>query len=196
MANARKCDRCGEFYDPFQMTGMICKFENPRFQTSNDIREGVIGKLMFDCDPDAFVDLCPTCSEMFENFMCGSEPATTEKLMKENAKLWTDNAVMKKNLEMLEKRLETRYEDILFDEVMDSLGLKDEDEMCAYLIEKTKEGIMEAVEDEDAEKIKSDMVDILRHALFGKRGGDRIKFDTVRYSDLRPERQDPSDTES
>ena len=74
MANARKCDRCEKCFDPINMTGMSCRFRNPIFQTSNDIREGVVGKLMVNDTPDAWVDLCPECAEMFEAFMCGAEP--------------------------------------------------------------------------------------------------------------------------
>lgn len=72
MANARKCDRCGKCFDPLHMDGMMCRFRNPVFQTSNDIREGVAGKMMLN-DPDGFVDLCPECAEMFDAFMCGCD---------------------------------------------------------------------------------------------------------------------------
>lgn len=75
MANARKCDRCGKFYDPFHMEGMTCRFKNPMFQNSNDIAEGLIGKLMMNTSPDAYVDLCPGCAELFETFMCMGEPS-------------------------------------------------------------------------------------------------------------------------
>lgn len=69
MANARKCDRCGKCFDPLHnMEGMMCRFRNPVFQNSNDIREGVVGKSMLN-EPDAFVDLCPECAEMFDAFM-------------------------------------------------------------------------------------------------------------------------------
>ena len=74
MANARKCDRCEKCFDPINMAGMSCRFRNPIFQTSNDIREGVVGKLMVNDTPDVWVDLCPECAEMFEAFMCGAEP--------------------------------------------------------------------------------------------------------------------------
>lgn len=72
MANARKCDRCGKCFDPLHMAGMMCRFRNPVFQNSNDIREGVVGKMMLN-DPDGFVDLCPECAEMFDAFMCGCD---------------------------------------------------------------------------------------------------------------------------
>lgn len=72
MANAKKCDRCEKCFDPLHMSGMMCRFKNPFFQNSNDIREGVIGKFMLS-DPDAYVDLCPECAEMFEAFMCFSD---------------------------------------------------------------------------------------------------------------------------
>ena len=71
MANAKKCDRCEKCFDPYEIKGMICRFRNPMFQTANNIREGVIGKLMVNDTPDAYVDLCPECAEMFETFMCG-----------------------------------------------------------------------------------------------------------------------------
>ena len=73
MAIAKKCDRCGKCFDPFHMEGMMCRFRNPIFQNSNDIREGVIGKSMLN-EPDAFIDLCPECAEMFDNFMRNDEP--------------------------------------------------------------------------------------------------------------------------
>lgn len=80
MANAKQCDRCGKFFDPYKMNGMSCKFQNPLFQTSNDIREGVVGKLMINGSPDIYVDLCPECAELFEAFMCCCDiPKENEK---------------------------------------------------------------------------------------------------------------------
>lgn len=74
MANARKCDRCGRFFDPFEFEGSCCKFRNPVFQTAKDIREGRIGTLMNSKSPDIFIDLCPDCAERFDRFMCGVDP--------------------------------------------------------------------------------------------------------------------------
>lgn len=77
MASARKCDRCERCFDPAKMTGMACRLRNPYFQTANDAREGVIGKLMLNGkgdNLDTYLDLCPECAEMFEAFMCGAEP--------------------------------------------------------------------------------------------------------------------------
>ena len=73
MANAKRCDRCQRFFYPFEMDGVCCRFRNPVFQTENDIREGVIGRLMMNDSPDAYVDLCPDCAEQFEAFMCGAD---------------------------------------------------------------------------------------------------------------------------
>ena len=83
MANARKCDRCEKCFDPFGMKGMSCRFRNPVFQTSNDIREGVVGRLMVNDSSEAWIDLCPDCAEMFEAFMCGGEPPAKPKPEKE-----------------------------------------------------------------------------------------------------------------
>ena len=79
MANARKCDRCGVCFDPFEMEGMSCRFENPMFQNSHDIEEGVVGKLLINASPDNYIDLCPECAEMFEAFFSGCDlPADSE----------------------------------------------------------------------------------------------------------------------
>ena len=56
MADAKKCDRCGSFYD-------ITYFEDTLY--ANELTLCKVGKRMYD------VELCPECSEEFDNFMSG-----------------------------------------------------------------------------------------------------------------------------
>ena len=73
MANARKCDRCGKCYDPFgQGTCQMTRFSNPIFQSSLDIRSNKVGFRLVEDKPDAFVDLCPDCTDDFILFMKGN----------------------------------------------------------------------------------------------------------------------------
>ena len=58
MANAKKCDRCGVFYEP---TGKRDEETHPYVLG----RTGRIG--YFD---DMLVDLCPSCEEELKKFMC------------------------------------------------------------------------------------------------------------------------------
>jgi len=67
---ARKCDRCGVCFDPFEEDGVMAEFKNPIFRTRDDIRDHKIGmKLMPDEQTDAYVDLCPECTKKFIDFM-------------------------------------------------------------------------------------------------------------------------------
>ena len=70
MANAKKCNRCERCFDPLKMEGMMCRFSNPIFQSSDDIRANRVGARLINDSPDAYVDLCPECAEMHEAFMC------------------------------------------------------------------------------------------------------------------------------
>lgn len=75
MSLARKCNRCGAFFDPLDTEGRMARFCNPIFQTSNDIREQVRGAILFEeAGPEGIIDLCPNCSELFREFM---NPALT-----------------------------------------------------------------------------------------------------------------------
>lgn len=70
MSLAKKCDRCGVCFDPFNVEGRIGRFFNPIFQTSNDIREQVRGQLLDETlGVDGIVDLCPNCASAFRAFM-------------------------------------------------------------------------------------------------------------------------------
>ena len=74
MSLARRCNRCHGFFDPLDSPGQMARFANPIFQTSNDIREQVRGEVLDkDCGPSGIIDLCPTCSIMFKEFMNPSE---------------------------------------------------------------------------------------------------------------------------
>lgn len=57
MANAKKCDRCGVFYEP---TGKLDEETHPYVLC----RTGRIGLY------DMGVDLCPSCEEELKKFMC------------------------------------------------------------------------------------------------------------------------------
>ena len=95
MSNAKKCDRCGKFYDPFDMEGMSCKFSNPILQATNDHREGLIGKLMLSGSPDDYEDLCPECAELFEAFMSGADIPRAAELEYELEKALKDYEELK-----------------------------------------------------------------------------------------------------
>lgn len=73
MADARKCDRCGECFDPYHTKGDMCRFKNPVFQNSEGLKEIKRAGFLYEDDgPDALVDLCPTCAQAFRLFMnCG-----------------------------------------------------------------------------------------------------------------------------
>lgn len=88
MANARKCNKCGTCFDPLDSPGIMCRFRNPIFQTSNDIREGVVGfKLIDDESTEAIIDLCPKCADLFREFMKGGVKIKTGDKMVEAADL-------------------------------------------------------------------------------------------------------------
>ena len=76
MANARKCNRCERCFDPLKVEGMMGRFVNPIFQTSEDIRNNKVGARLIDAEPDAYIDLCPECAGMFEAFMCHGDIPT------------------------------------------------------------------------------------------------------------------------
>lgn len=140
MANARKCDRCGKFYDPFEMDGMLCRFQNPVFQNTHDIQEGMIGKLLMNASPDTHVDLCPECAELFEAFMCCSDlPIDSERYLEMQqhcdwlAKRADDYAeqltIAKKRIEELEGQQNEKESKALIADILattlDPLGLGD-----------------------------------------------------------------------
>ena len=73
MANARKCDRCGKCFDPLsQGKTVMARFQNPVFQNSEQIKDHDVGYYLIEDTADAYVDLCPECTDDFEAFMEGN----------------------------------------------------------------------------------------------------------------------------
>ena len=74
MANARKCDRCGKCFDPLRFGDktMMARFTNPIFQNSEQIKDHDVGYYLIEDTADAYVDLCPECTDDFEAFMEGN----------------------------------------------------------------------------------------------------------------------------
>ena len=71
MALARKCDRCGGYFDHMGIgEALMCRFRNPIFQNETGLRENTVQRKLFDdAGPDAYVDLCPNCTTDFLIFM-------------------------------------------------------------------------------------------------------------------------------
>lgn len=70
MANAKRCDRCGLFFDPLKIDHLMCRFRNPAFFSKEDTEQSKVGSYLLMHEPaDAIVDLCPKCAEDFELFM-------------------------------------------------------------------------------------------------------------------------------
>ena len=74
MASARKCDRCGQCFDPLRYGDktMMARFMNPIFQNSEQIREHNVGYYLVEDSANSYVDLCPECTKEFEAFMEGN----------------------------------------------------------------------------------------------------------------------------
>ena len=70
MSLAKKCDRCGICFDPYNIKGRMGRFVNPIFQTSDDICEQFRGQLLDEeLGVDGIIDLCPDCAKAFREFM-------------------------------------------------------------------------------------------------------------------------------
>ena len=69
MAKARKCDRCGMCFDPMEQREEMVRFQNPIFQNAQSIKETRVLRRLLDDSPETYVDLCPTCTWLFERFM-------------------------------------------------------------------------------------------------------------------------------
>lgn len=71
MGNARKCDRCKVCFDPYDMDeGLECaRFQNPIFQSTEDVKKKHVGRQLINDPSDIYVDLCPDCAEDFVRFM-------------------------------------------------------------------------------------------------------------------------------
>ena len=79
MANAKKCDRCKKCFDPLdQGVFSMVKFQNPVFQTSNDIKNVTVKERLIPDHPDAWVDLCPACTLRFRKFMANKDTIKDE----------------------------------------------------------------------------------------------------------------------
>ena len=75
MAYARKCDRCGECFDPYEQgEALMGRFINPIFQNSEDLTmQKVTVRLMKKAGSESYVDLCPDCTTRFFAFMLGGD---------------------------------------------------------------------------------------------------------------------------
>lgn len=85
MAIARKCDRCKTCYDPANLGSghEMARFQNPTFQSSEDYRLCRVTERLIEGEPDAWVDLCPTCALAFNFFMKGFDICSTETFEEE-----------------------------------------------------------------------------------------------------------------
>ena len=71
MSRAKKCDRCGGFFDPIHMTGDMCLIRNPVFKNSQNVIDGTVGEYFFQGNSADYIDLCPDCAKEFRMFMKG-----------------------------------------------------------------------------------------------------------------------------
>lgn len=71
MSRAKKCDRCGGFFDPIHMTGDMCLIRNPVFKNSQNVIDGTVGEYFFQGNSADYIDLCPDCAKEFRMFMQG-----------------------------------------------------------------------------------------------------------------------------
>lgn len=71
MSKAKKCDRCGGFFDPIHMTGDMCLIRNPVFKNSQNVIDGTVGEYFIHGNPADYIDLCPDCAKEFRMFMKG-----------------------------------------------------------------------------------------------------------------------------
>ncbi len=71
MSRAKKCDRCGGFFDPIHMTGDMCLIRNPVFKNSQNVIDGTVGEYFFHGNSADYIDLCPDCAKEFRMFMQG-----------------------------------------------------------------------------------------------------------------------------
>ena len=71
MANAKRCDRCGQLFDPYNIgKRKFVRFRNPAFEDEEAVLHNKVAHYLLNKDgADAIVDLCPDCTEDFECFM-------------------------------------------------------------------------------------------------------------------------------
>ena len=63
MADLKKCDRCGEIFEPLKSVTLSTNFGN------RDILPGLISFARYSNDTFSQWDLCPHCTEKFKEFM-------------------------------------------------------------------------------------------------------------------------------
>ena len=78
MANARKCDRCGGFFDPLNETGVMTRFSNPVFLDNMDVKRHKVRHWLFPDELNRDVDLCPGCTTDFFLFMHPAREGDTD----------------------------------------------------------------------------------------------------------------------
>ena len=76
MSKALKCNRCENFFDPVDVKGEFCHFENPAIRTSENYILGTNGRFLLEkrtaddmIVSEKIVDLCPNCTKEFISFM-------------------------------------------------------------------------------------------------------------------------------
>lgn len=170
MANVKKCDRCGKCFDPMEVEGLMCRFKNPIFQDAHSLKENVISAWLIASNPDAWVDLCPECAELFETFMCaGDLPEDIDALREENAKLWNYN---KENIYLTEENAKLREDNAQLwkDNAVLKKNLEAAETMNkppVYDAELLKDLMMEELEHVDPEEAVSAIGSFLHNILFG-----------------------------
>lgn len=184
MANAKRCDKCGEFFDPFYMDGYCCRFVNPMFKTENDIREGLLGKPLVDGSPDMYIDLCPHCARLFKVFMdrsCSPEwdgwsEAEIEKA--ENRELYRQIDELKKENDRL-KEIDEKMRKMMLRLQSENLLLN---EKLVLLRQNRDEGVIWDIFKENGqnekEKIESFASDLLHRILHVLGLGDLVHGDS------------------
>lgn len=89
MSSAKRCDRCGQMFDPYEIgKRKFVRFRNPAFEDEDAVLHNKVAHYLLNHKEkaDAIVDLCPDCTEDFECFMDNYPLAIREDNCEKNVK--------------------------------------------------------------------------------------------------------------
>ena len=167
MAIARRCNRCGRCFDPLNVRGTMMRFENPIFQSADDVRNQKVGRRLIDDENDVCVDLCPDCTERFQNFMNANDELFLKEIEFNKQYADLEQKTIDQEIEIDELREEN--------DMLNALLAVREDDGIDKLLGKVKDLFMKGLREMDPERIKKQVVNGFEHAIFGETKEDKCK---------------------
>lgn len=142
--NAKRCERCGNFFDPEdfddELYEGIISFKNPHIFTTKDVKHNTFTRYLNPNHNDDYeIDLCPKCTNDFTIFMYFENEKAEDGKLKALQELVRENEELKTKLKKAEEK-SIDFKVILEKLIKNVFGI---DDLSAYFNRKQDKSVNE-----------------------------------------------------